>query len=57
MLITKNAELVSISICNLKKVGYSKLNIQLYEMFNYLIWCDTKMLNKDWSFVRIIVKW
>jgi hypothetical protein len=44
MLITKNAGLVSILICNLEKVGYLKLNIQLYEMFNYSIYSKTSFL-------------
>ncbi len=45
----KNAELVSKSIRNLKRLGDLKYQIQLFQMFNYLIWCDSKMLNWNWS--------
>ncbi len=55
LMITKNAELVSMSIRNLKRLGDLKYQIQLFEMFNYLIWCDSKMMN--WNGSSFWINW
>jgi hypothetical protein len=52
-MLIKDAELISMSIQNIKSLAILSLKVQLLDMFNYMIWCDFKMLNCNINFVYL----